>query len=162
MIPSGALVEGPVFLRLEMPGVPGHKARHRSRIVFPRSGKPFIHIYPDPTTEAYEKALAQLAAILMRGRKPIDGPFSVLVEAQVPVPKSWPERDRIAALEGRLLPESRPDGDNYLKLIDSLNKIVWDDDARAADSSARKRYSANPMLRITVRKFVPPESCGDK
>jgi len=62
-------------------------------------------------------------------------------------------------LEGRVLPTSKPDGDNNLKLVqDALNEIVWRDDAQVVDARVIKRYAAEPALRIQVREFGPPKA----
>lgn len=149
------LVPGPIFVCFELRGKPGHKGRHRSRIVYPKDAKPFIHNYPDPDTEAYEKVLAEAAALFMRGKPPTDNPVALLVHVFREVPKSWSARDQEAALAGRILPTSRPDGDNYLKVVqDALNKVVWTDDSLVIDARVIKRYDANPAMRIEVKEFV--------
>jgi Holliday junction resolvase RusA-like endonuclease len=151
------LVLGPVFLLLELPGVPPHKARHRSRIVFPKDGrKPFVHEYPDPATEKHEKAIAQLARILMRHRAPTELPVAVAVEAFKPVPQSWTRREREDALAGLILPTTKPDWDNHGKITDALKGIVWKDDSQVVDGHVYKRYSAYPRLVIEVREYVAP------
>jgi Holliday junction resolvase RusA-like endonuclease len=149
------LVVGPVFVCFELAGKPGHKARHRSRIVFPKgSKKAFIHNYPDPDTEAYEKILAEVAALFMGSKAPTDRPVALLVHSFRPIPQSWSNRDKEAALAGAILPTPRPDWDNYGKITDALNKIVWDDDSQVCDGRVIKRYSERPALRIEVREFV--------
>ena len=150
-----ALVVGPIFVCFELRGKPGHKARHRSRIVYPKGGKAFIHNYPDPDTEAYEKVLAEVAGLFMRGRAPTLNPVALLVHAFKPIPESWPKRDKEAALAGAILPTSRPDDDNYLKIRDALDGIVWKEDSQCCDSRVIKRYSDSPALRIEVREFLP-------
>lgn len=150
------LVPGPVFVCFELTGKPGHKGRHRSRIVVPKgSRKAFVHHYPDPETEAYEKVLAEVAALHMRGKQPTERPVSLLVHAFREVPASWSPRERAAALAGAVVPTSRPDGDNYLKCAqDALNKIVYADDSQVIDARVIKRYDATPALRIEIREFV--------
>lgn len=152
---GGALVPGPLFFSLRLDGPPQHKARHRSRIVQPRGKKPFIHNYPDPATEKFEKTLAEAAARKMRG-PPSDGPLCVLVIADRPIPKSWSPRDHAAAVAGRLLPTSKPDADNYGKIIDALNGIVWRDDSQVVDIRVLKRYARRPALTIQVWQFIYP------
>lgn len=151
-----ALVVGPVFVCFELTGKPGHKARHRSRIVYPKTGKPFIHNYPDPATEAYEQVLKEAGALFMRGREPTTRPCALLVHAFLEVPKSWTKRERRAALAGAILPTSVPDDDNYLKIRDALDGIVWKNDSQCCDSRVIKRYSEKPGLRIEVREFLDP------
>lgn len=149
-----ALAVGPVFLCFELEGKPQHKGRHRSRIVRPKFGKMFIHNYPDPATAAYEKTLAEAARLFMRGRLPSTRPLAVLVHAFREIPASWSRRDKDEALVGRILPTSRPDADNYYKIVDALNGIVWADDSQIVDARSIKRYSDRPGLRIEVREFV--------
>lgn len=149
---------GPIFVCFELPGKPIPKGRHRSRIVYPRVGKPFVHHYSDSETEAYEAVLGELASLHMRSREPTDNPVALLVHAFLRVPESWSNRDREAALAGAILPTSRPDGDNYLKAAaDSLNKIVWRDDSQVIDARVIKKYDLCPGLRIEVREFIQPK-----
>jgi Holliday junction resolvase RusA-like endonuclease len=153
---DGALVLGDVFFAITLVGDPQHKARHRSRVVFPKAGKPFIHNYPDPTTEAFEKMLAQVAALKMRRTPPSEKPLCLLVIADRRIPVSWSTKDRAAALAGRILPTSKPDFDNHAKIVDALNSIVWRDDSQVVDARVIKRYSASPALTIEVREFISP------
>lgn len=175
-IAGPALVVGPVFLCMELSGKPGHKGRHRSRLVIPKDawtwiggGKVitqagartiWISQYPDPETAAYEKTLAEAARWMMGRRQPTERPLALLVHSFRPVPQSWSKKDQEAARAGALMPTSRPDWDNYGKITDALNEIVWKDDAQVVDGRVIKRYSACPALRIEVREFVPPEEAN--
>ena len=107
---------------------------------------------------AAEKTLKEAGALFMRGREPTSRPCALLVHAFIEVPKSWSKTDTRAALRGAILPTSRPDDDNYLKVRDALDEIVWKNDAQCCDSRVIKRYSDQPALRIEVREFVEPES----
>ena len=168
-----ALAVGPVFVCFELKGKPGHKGRHRSRVVIPkeawshdgRGGKwinaagakrIFIHNYPDPETEKYEEVLREAAGLFMRGKAPTERPVALLVHAFREVPSSWSKRDTRAALRGAILPVSKPDADNYGKIVDALNGIVWRDDSQVCDSRVIKRYADSPALRIEVREFLEP------
>lgn len=148
------LVPGPVFFELTLDGKPRHKGRHRSRIVQPRGKKPFIHNYPDPETEAFEKTLATAARLKMRSRPPSEKPLILLVIADREVPASWSKRERQAALDARILPTGKPDWDNHGKITDALNGIVWRDDAQVIDARVIKRFHARPALTIVVREYV--------
>lgn len=171
------LVVGPVFVCFELRGKPGHKGRHRSRIVIPKEAwsyggrgprdrwineagakRIFVHQYPDPATEAYENTLREYGALVMRRREPSLRPIALLVHAFLEVPKSWSKKERRAALAGAILPTSVPDDDNYLKIRDALDGIVWKNDSQCCDSRVIKRYSEQPALRIEVREFVEPGS----
>lgn len=167
-----ALVAGPVFVQFELEGKPGHKGRHRSRIVVPKEAwstdgrvkwlnqaavkSLWIQNYPDEQTEAYERVLREAAGLFMRRKLPTERPVAFLMHVFREVPISWSKKDRRAALAGAILPTSKPDDDNHLKLRDALNGIVWKDDSQCCDSRVIKRYSDRPGLRVEVREFLEP------
>jgi Holliday junction resolvase RusA-like endonuclease len=156
----------------ELRGEPRGKGRPRSRMVFPKwGGKPFINVYTDAETTAYEDALRYAARAAMRGRAPTDKPLALLVHAFMSVPKSWPNRDYAAALAGAIRPTGKPDADNFLKIVDALNPrkvkdkvrgvelldvVVWTDDSQVVDGRVLKFYSDKPALRVEVRELVAP------
>jgi len=166
-ISGPALVVGPVFICFEYaagitkqrfrqtPIVP-FKHKHGARIVFPRIGKPFVHEYPHPESAAWEKAIGHLAFVHMRGRMPSARPIALLVHSFIPIPPSWSKREQEEAIAGAILPTSKPDWDNYGKITDALNGVVWRDDGQVADGRVIKRYSTDPALRIEVREFIAP------
>lgn len=174
-IPGPALVVGPVFLCFEVPPLPrkpkkndrGEKIvgepvvpfnkKHCARIVHPRGRNSFVHEYDDPESAEWKQTIRAIAERYMRGRLPTALPVALLVHAFRPVPESWSKRDRELALLGAILPTSKPDDDNYLKIRDALNGVVWNDDAQCCDSRVLKLYSARPALRIEVREFMPPQ-----
>ncbi len=127
-------------------GIP--KGQRRPR--FTRRG----HAYKAPESRAHEQSLGWAAKQAMAGRKPLSGALMVSVDAYFPVPKSWSKRDRAAALIGEIRPTGRPDADNIEKTVgDSLNKIVWLDDAQIVDAEIHKYYSAKPLLHIEVTEL---------
>lgn len=40
-------------------------------------------------------------------------------------------------------------------MMDSLNEVVWKDDAQVVEATISKRYSDIPSLKITVREIAP-------
>jgi len=87
----------------------------------------------------------------MGRNKPLAGPISVKVMAGLPVPKSWPEWKREAALQGRVVPTGKPDEDNLGKAAkDALNGVAWLDDAQIVFGSVWKFYAAQPGVKIEV------------
>jgi Holliday junction resolvase RusA-like endonuclease len=133
-------------------GDPEGKGRPRSRMVFPRSKPPFIHVYSDPKTAAYEKTLALAGKVAMRGRPPLMGPLAITVTAIMRVPASWPIKDRDAALAGTIRPQVKPDWDNIGKVTDALNGIVWNDDVQIVFAQVLKVYGEEPMLKVEIRE----------
>lgn len=115
-----------------------------------QKSRPVVSTYVDDATQAYEAMLAANARDAMGDIRPHDGPCVVEVIACFAPPKSWSKRKRAAALAGDLRHTSKPDGDNIVKMLDALNKIVWTDDAHAFDVRVTKRYSAMPRLDITI------------
>jgi len=106
--------------------------------------------YTDAKTQNYEAALRVAAMDAMGARKPIDGPVSVNIEARVPVPASWSQKKRAAALSGEMQPVTKPDIDNIVKTWDALNHVVFNDDRQIVQASVRKVYHEKPALIITV------------
>lgn len=152
------VVSTEVFCAFELLGPPVAKARPRARMVFPRSKPPFVHFYQAGESEQYEQALGYVARAAMRSRAPTDRPVALLMHCFIAVPPSWRPRLRSDALAGALLPASKPDADNFLKIVDGLNGVVWIDDAQVVDARVIKRYSARPALRIEVREMIAPSA----
>lgn len=158
---SGAGEQSPVpFVVVEMPGKPEGKKAHESRYVPPNPSKGrmkgFIHNYTPKQTEQYQTRLAWLAKAAMKGRPPLAAgvPIAMRLFVMIPIPKSWPARDRDAALVGTLWPTVKPDDDNYCKALDALNGIVWTDDCQRCRTLIVKEYAENPGLIIEVYKLI--------
>lgn len=138
------------MITIIVPGVPVAKGRPR----FTKVGR----VFTPKKTEDYEKAVRLFANRAMAGRPPLDRPVRVSVFALVPVPESWSKKRKQAALAYQILPECKPDGDNYLKVTcDALNGCVWRDDAQAIVSTVVKVYGHKPQLRIEVSHILTEE-----
>lgn len=98
----------------------------------------------------YMACVRDFASRAMDGRAPISGPVELVVVAIYPWPKSMSAMKRAAP--GAEWRTSRPDAGNIAKLIeDSMNLIVYQDDAQIALSRTEKRYGDVPMLTVTVK-----------
>jgi Holliday junction resolvase RusA-like endonuclease len=98
--------------------------------------------------EAHGRLAAQMA---MDGRPPIAVPVRAEISVDLPVPTSWSNKRRNAALRGEIRPTSRPDTDNYVKAaLDAINAIVVTDDSLVVELAAEKRYAPVPCLTITI------------
>ena len=124
-------------------GRPGAKGRVR----FARKTG---HAYTPERTVAYEGRVASAAQAVMNGRPPASGPVAVRLDVRLPIPASWPPKRHLAAELGYLRPTGKPDIDNYIKILDACNLIIWGDDAQVVEVSAFKRYSVTPGMTITV------------
>lgn len=115
-----------------------------------------VRTYQDDKSRAYEAQAALFAREAMSGRPPIDRPVCVDLVAHMGIPASWSARKRAAALAGSAAPTRRPDCSNVAKAIeDSMNGIVWRDDALVVDLVVRKRYGETPGVQVRVREWVP-------
>jgi Holliday junction resolvase RusA-like endonuclease len=157
---AGALIMAPEpFVVFELPGEPRAWGRARAQIRKTREGKPFIHFFMDGDEAHYRESLKWLAKAALRARQPTSRPVTLLVHAYLPIPKDWTMREKADARAGVIRPASKPDADNFGKIVgDSLNEIVWDDDAQIVDLRVIKRYSDKPALRVEVREMVPPNA----
>ena len=131
---------------IDLPGLPRGKGRPRFST---RNG--FARAHTDPQTASYEGALRLAASVAMVGLEPLQGPLSMSVVATFPVPASWSKKKQAAALSGSVWPTGRPDVDNLAKAAaDSLNTIVYRDDAQIISASILKQYGTVVGMRIVV------------
>ena len=129
-----------------VPGQPQGKGR-------PRIGKIGQHarMFTPAKTAAYEGLVALSAQQAMGASAPFDGPADVVVEVNCQVPASWSQKKQRQALAGEIRPTTKPDMDNVVKAVfDSINGVVWRDDAQAVGLTVRKRYSGVPGVDVTV------------
>jgi Holliday junction resolvase RusA-like endonuclease len=135
------------MLTVDVPGKPFAKGRPR----FSKNG----HTYTPEATARYENLVRVAAYQAMRGKAPLEGPLLVVVLVALPVPESWSRKKRVEALNGDIQPTGRPDADNYAKMLDGLNGIVWLDDSQVTTLAVVKRYDATPRMRVTVMPRSP-------
>lgn len=135
----------PFILSITIPGAPVAKGRPRVT----SAGK-FPRVFTPAKTRHYEDLIRCEAAKAMNGEPPINEPVAVCVTAYVPIPKSFSRKRRQDAIDGVLKPSTRPDCDNYAKVLDGCNAIIFRDDSLVTDLIVRKRFSERPRLVITV------------
>lgn len=81
-----------------------------------------------------------------------DGPVYLGVEVKKSIPKSWTKKKAQAALNGEILPTSKPDSSNYYKLVeDALNGILYTDDSQVVAQQSSKIYHETDMILIEAR-----------
>lgn len=148
------------FVSIVLYGPPRGKGRPRTRVI----GE-FATIFTDKKTRNYENDLKAAGIAAMAGRPHLDEPVSVMVLAHMPIPDSWSQKKRAAALAGDILPNGI-DLDNIVKMIDGLNyhppafkgdklkiPIIWKNDSQIVALQARKMYSDRPRIEIHVWKW---------
>ena len=130
------------MIEIVLLGAPRGKERPR----LTRAG----HAYTPEKTRSYEAALKYAAEQAMAGRAPLSGPLLVDMVALMPIPQSWPKKRQEAARNGTELPTKKPDWDNFGKVVDACNLVVWVDDAQIICGTVSKFYHDKPMLAIRV------------
>lgn len=118
----------------------------KGRVRFTKTG----HAFTPDRTVGFEGKLALAAQQAMDGRPPVEGPVAVTLEVHLPIAVSWSKKKREAAVLGHVRPTGRPDLDNFAKMLDALNLVVWNDDSQIVELVVFKRYSEAPQLAITV------------
>lgn len=106
--------------------------------------------YTPAKTLKYEQELKLTALGVMGDRPPLEGPLAVDMRVVVPIPVSWPKKKQEAARAGQLRPTGKPDLDNFMKVIDSANLVVWVDDSQIVRATLQKDYGEKPGMWITV------------
>ena len=79
-------------------------------------------------------------------------PLQMEIYSYFEIPKSWSNKRKQMAAEGKIYPVCRPDVDNLEKIIaDSLNGYLYHDDAQIVDAVIHKRYSDEPRVEVTIK-----------
>lgn len=131
------------MIEIVLAGAPMGKQRVRVR----KDG----HAYTPERTVTFEGRLAFAAQNVMGVRPLLDGPLIVDLSVLLPVPVSKPAKWKAAALAGEIRPTAKPDADNFAKMLDALNLIVWVDDAKIVRLTVDKFYSERPAFALRVR-----------
>lgn len=113
------------------------------------------HVYTPEKTRNYEGALKFAAEQVMGDRPPLDGPLKVDLRVVMPISPSWPKKRQEAARAGLERPTKKPDWDNFGKVVDALNLVVWIDDGQIVDGSVSKFYGDKPGMWIKVEQINP-------
>jgi Holliday junction resolvase RusA-like endonuclease len=130
-------------LNFSLDGAPMGKERVR---FVKATGRTFT---PERTVN-YESRLALAAQQAMAGRPLLEGPLGLQLTAKMPIPASKPKRFQEAARRGAERPVKKPDWDNFGKILDALNLVVWHDDAQVVEGHVSKVYSDRPSLEVRV------------
>ena len=79
------------------------------------------------------------------------GELEVIINAFYAIPESWSEKRKQQARDGDIRPQVTPDCDNIAKsVLDSLNKVAYDDDKSILDLHIHKYYSIEPRVEVTL------------
>ena len=142
-------------LTFSFEGTPVSKGRPRTRVIPASRVRPaFAHIYTDEKTQRFERQLARVAALAMRGRDIFEGPISVSMRFRFEPPKSATKRDRAAMLAGDIPYSGSKDLDNLGKAAsDALNGVVWRDDVQIIRLFLTKAVSTNAGIDFRIAEL---------
>lgn len=142
---------------ITIPGKPRAWARAGVRVVTPKKGKPFAHLYTDSQTRAFEETVAAAGRQAMGDRAPFDFPVVVGMLFRREPPKSITKARRAAMLAGLVPPATKPDCSNYAKGVeDALNGIAFIDDALIINLHVSKAYAETAGVDVMIRPWSPP------
>lgn len=126
----------------------------------PRFNRETGRAYTPEKTAKYETLLRYAATQVMGDRPPLEGPLRLEMSIVAPVPVSWPKKKQAAALAGEIRPTGKPDLDNFMKVIDAANLVVWIDDGQITDATLSKSYGEKPGMTIRVWPTESPPTKG--
>lgn len=88
----------------------------------------------------YENWIKQ--CYIEQSNKLLQGAIRARIEIYYSVPKSYSKRKIEAIKDGMDYPMKKPDSDNVAKIVlDSLNKIAYDDDKQVVELTVLKRWT---------------------
>ena len=110
------------------------------------------HAYTPSKTREYEQ-IVQLYA-RRQIKRPLTGAVKLSIQFYLPIPKSWSEPKKRAAMEGKIVPMVKPDIDNLTKAImDALNGgIGYNDDKQVVELTTAKWYG-EPRTEIELEEI---------
>lgn len=116
-------------------------AKGRARVAFNRkAGRAFAYT-PGKTVDA-ENAIRSIVL----GCRPFGRELPLAIEIT-----SFKTRPK-SAKKSRVYPTTRPDWDNFAKLVcDAIEKFLYEDDAQIVDVIYKKRYGSPPRTEVTIR-----------
>jgi Holliday junction resolvase RusA-like endonuclease len=124
-------------MNITIPVEPTAKGRAR---VCVRNGRSFAYT-PAKTAKAEKDIRAYVESLGLPMFAP-GVPLRVGIHFYLTKPKSVSKK--------RQEPVVKPDLDNYVKIIDSLNGVIWPDDSQICGLSATKEYGQPPRIELEV------------
>ena len=147
--PSTEGKEADFFFSIVVAGRPQGKAL-KARMVGPHA-----RITATSASAREQATLRETARMKLGDDPPYEGPISVEIWAYRPIPNSFSKARTEEAKRGLIAPATRPDADNYAKLVnDAFNALVFKDDAQIVDLVVHKRYALTARTVITIRAFT--------
>ncbi|WP_427112982.1 RusA family crossover junction endodeoxyribonuclease [Megasphaera sueciensis] len=121
-----------------------------------------VHAYDPKKSKDYKNTICAETVQLMYMAKqkgytlPLDCPLQFALYIYRSIPKSFSKAKQRAAREHRLYPSTKPDTDNYIKVVlDGMgfqkSKILFTDDSRIVSIRAVKLYDDQPRIEAWLK-----------
>ena len=134
-------------MRITIPIEPVSQLRPRATS---RGG--YTRVYDPPKVKAYKDNVRKFLEDYPI-KKFSDVELDVKAKFYLPVQKSISKKEQELRLSNVHRPKVKADLDNYTKsLLDALNGLVWDDDAKIVHLEADKYYAEQPRIEIEVHE----------
>lgn len=112
----------------------------------------YIRTYTPQKTVAYENLVKMSYQQQIGNADLLHGGIKAEITAYFPIPKSISKKQREIMLKENVYVLKKCDCDNIAKIIlDSLNKIAYDDDKQVAELEVKKFYSSNPRVEVELK-----------
>lgn len=108
-------------------------------------------VYTPAKTSAHEIMIGNLAKTAMKGHDIFTGPVNAKISVVARIPDSWPKWKKEFAKQGLIANTKTPDLDNIQKIVlDSINKIVYNDDSQVNHVEATKIYGSANYTQVII------------
>lgn len=132
------------MVKIIIPGEPKGKGR-------PRMSRKTGTIHTPRDTMVYENYVKLIYQ--SQCKEKLKGQLEAVIKAYYSIPASDSIKKRIKKLDGTIRPVKKPDIDNIAKIIlDSLNKIAYDDDKQIVSLKFDKFYSDRPRVELELKE----------
>jgi len=150
MLPSQMKMDYPrKQIEFTIPIIPKAQMRPRARKMGPH-----VSIHKASQQERNEEQIMGLLT-RYRPREPFLFPVEVVINAYLPIPRSWSGKKQHAAADFKILPAVNPDLDNLIKnILDCMTVLsFWRDDSQVVKIMATKSYSVSPRWEVKVKEI---------
>lgn len=139
-------------VQFHVPGKPQGKAR--ARTVYNRSLEHSVSYTPENDL-LYENLIKTMYIHAAKGIKfDKEVPVALRIVARFEPTKSTSKKKKLQMLSGEIPVIKKPDIDNIVKVIaDALNGVAYKDDTQIVFVAAKKTYSAEEGLDVTVEEY---------
>lgn len=125
----------------------------KGRARFTRKGR---SPYTPARTRLWENRAKDIAKKKMQDRPPLTGAIRLDLYIVFKPSQSWPVWKKDYALKGLITHTIKPDADNVQKIVkDSMNGIVYHDDAQVYWGEFKKTFGPDPMVIAKVTEMLP-------